>query len=107
MLASVQSTGQSANTASGVTCIKSYIQGKKWDVILINFGIHDTWEHQYVSPEQYGKNLQYIFREGLAGLAPHGKLIWSTTTPISSNCTGCGGELYSNSMHASIYSCPG
>ena len=90
MLASVQSTGQSANTASGVKCIKNYIQGKKWDIILINFGIHDTWVHQYVSPAVYGKNLEYIFSAGLAGLAPHGKLIWSSTTPISSNCTGCG-----------------
>jgi len=26
----------------------------------------------------------------LGGLAPGGKLIWSSTTPISSNCTGCG-----------------
>ena len=38
MLASVQSTGQAANTASGVACMGSYIQQKKWDVILINFG---------------------------------------------------------------------
>ena len=113
MLASVQMTGQAANTASGVACIKDYIQGKKWDVILIvrmlllmvlvllllltlrcccsqNFGIHDTWVHQRVPPAQYGENLQKIFTEGLGGLAPGGKLIWSSTTPISSNCTGCG-----------------
>jgi len=35
MLASVQMTGQAANTASGVACIKDYIQGEKWDAILI------------------------------------------------------------------------
>ena len=111
MLASVQSTGQAANTASGVQCMESYIQGKKWDIILINFGIHgehgvvvsrsarssrewrcvaDTWQHQYVPPKQYGANLQKIFEMGKAGLAPGGKLIWSSTTPIASNCTGCG-----------------
>ena len=31
-------------------------------VIRIGFdfaGIHDTWVHQYVSPEHYGKNLEY------------------------------------------------
>ena len=55
-----------------------------------NFGIHDTWVHQRVPPAQYGENLQKIFTEGLGGLAPGGKLIWSSTTPISSNCTGCG-----------------
>ena len=53
-------------------------------------GIHDTWVHQYVPPRQYGKNLERIFTMGKAGLAPGGKLIWSSTTPISSNCTGCG-----------------
>jgi hypothetical protein len=90
MLASVQSTGQAANTASGVQCMESYIQGKKWDIILINFGIHDTWQHQYVPPKQYGENLERIFTMGKAGLAPGGKLIWSSTTPIASNCTGCG-----------------
>ena len=40
--------------------------------------------------QAYGKNLEYIFTAGLAGLAEGGKLIWSSTTPISSNCTGCG-----------------
>jgi hypothetical protein len=65
-------------------------------VVALAIGIHDTWVHQYVNPEQYGKNLELIFTAGLAGLArPHGKLVWSSTTPISSNCTGCGGEFLS------------
>ena len=65
MLASVQSTGQSGNTASGVECIGAYIQGKKWDVILINFGIHDTWRHQYVPPKAYGEVSLNARRSGL------------------------------------------
>ena len=60
------------------------------DRSLINFGIHDTWVHEHVPPKQYGDNLERIFTMGKAGLAPGGKLIWSSTTPISSNCTGCG-----------------
>jgi hypothetical protein len=45
-----------------------------------------------VSPKDYGENLERIFSEGLGGLTAGGKLIWSSTTPISSNCTavGCG-----------------
>lgn len=71
-------------------CIGSYLAGKKWDLISVNFGIHDTWEHQYVPPKSYGENLVRIFTAAKAALTAGGKLIWTSTTPISSNCTGCG-----------------
>ena len=34
--------------------------------------------------------MERIFTVAKSGLTPTGKLIWSSTTPISSNCTGCG-----------------
>ena len=74
MLASVQSTGQAGNSASGAMCIGNYLAGKKWDVIVINFGIHDTWVHQYVPPKQYGENLERIFTAA-KGAVPFFKMV--------------------------------
>jgi len=57
---------------------------------VIHFCIHDTWVHQYVPPKEYGKNLGRIFAAAKGALVAGGKLVWSSTTPISANCTGCG-----------------
>ncbi len=48
-LASVQHNGntgsnQAGPTTNGVNCIKSWVGKEKWDVITINFGIHDWCE---------------------------------------------------------------
>eukprot|EP01052_Picozoa_sp_SAG31_P008824 SAG31_NODE_452_length_15484_cov_20.883198_1_plen_348_part_00 len=47
-LASVQHNGntgsnQAGPTTNGVNCIKSWVGNEKWDVITINFGIHDWY----------------------------------------------------------------
>ena len=47
--------------------------------------------HQYVPPKQYGENLARIFSAARAALVPAtGRLMWTSTTPIATNCTGCG-----------------
>ena len=72
MIASVQTTGQAANSASGVACIGSYLQGKQWDVISINFGVHDTCTGPSIS-------FLTVSRAFLSSTPPHTRRVTCST----------------------------
>lgn len=86
-------------SGSGVAGIKSWIGTSKWDVVIFNFGIHDTklydkggkvaqkreGSHPATSLEKYESNLRNIIGQ----LQPTGaRLIFATTTPIPEVTSG-------------------
>jgi lysophospholipase L1-like esterase len=85
-------------TGLGVERVKQWIGEKHWDVIYLNFGLHDLKyldeEGRYVTPDkgkqvtpvkQYQANLRKI----ISTLHSTGaKLIFATTTPVPSGATG-------------------
>lgn len=76
-------------------------EGKKWDVIHFNWGLHDlkylgpngenlaepgsAGSHRQVSPEEYRKNLEALVAKLQATGA---KLIWRNTTPVPEGAKG-------------------
>jgi hypothetical protein len=86
------------STEFGVEHVKQWIGEKHWDVIYLNFGLHDLKylddKGQYVTPDkgkqvasikQYQANLRRI----VATLrSTEAKLIFATTTPVPSGANG-------------------
>jgi lysophospholipase L1-like esterase len=68
-------------TSNGTAKIDRWIEGK-WDVIHVNWGLHDLklvdGKHQ-VSLEDYEKNLRELVKKLKATGA---KVVWATTTPV-------------------------
>lgn len=103
-LASVQHSGgngstQAGPTTNGAACVEKWVGTEKWDVITVNFGIHDCCPGsdgrpagQIVHKEDYVKNLETIYNVLHQSLARNGKILWVTTTPISKGAaaTNCG-----------------
>lgn len=86
-----------SDTAHGLKKLDSWLNGKKWDVIHFQFGLHDLKyldpQGQYdvkngkqvASTEQYAKNLgELVRRLKLSGA----KLIFATTTPVPEGSSG-------------------
>ena len=86
-------------SGSGVAGVKSWIGTSKWDVVIFNFGIHDSklydkggkiaqkreGSHPATSLEKYESNLRNIIGQ----LQPTGaRLIFATTTPIPEVTSG-------------------
>lgn len=86
-------------SGSGVAGVKAWTGTEKWDVIVFNFGIHDSklfdstgkiaqtreGAHPASSLEKYESNLRKIVEK----LKPTGaRLIFATTTPIPEVTTG-------------------
>lgn len=46
-----------------------------------------SWAPQYVNATAYRANLETLYTAIHSSLAPNGKLIWTSTTPIATNCT--------------------
>ena len=99
-------------TTRGLTGLNDWLatggEGKKWDVIHFNWGLHDLkymttngklaksstekGSHQQVAPEDYRKNLSEL----VASLKETGaKLIWRNTTPVPE---GAGGRVVGDSV---------
>jgi len=70
---------QAGNTANGVACISEWVGQGGWDVITMNFGIHDCCNQ--VSKADYITNLKEIYDTASKSLAPNGSIVWVTTTP--------------------------
>ena len=49
-------------------------------------GIHDCWAPQRVNATAYKANLETIYEASHAALAPGGKVVWTATTPVATNC---------------------
>ena len=94
-LASVQHNGgagsnQAGPTPNGVACMQSWLgAGNLWDVITLNFGIHDCCPGgdgrpagQNVPRAAYLANLAAIYAAASKALAPGGKIVWVSTTPV-------------------------
>lgn len=74
--------GNAANTIKGVTCIRHWLGSARWDVVHLNFGLHDIDEAEYVGERQYTENLDRIYAAVQEALLPTGQFIWATTTPV-------------------------
>ena len=84
---------------NGAACIDSWVGSGGWDVITINFGIHDCCPGgdgrpagQNVPLPEYLKNLGAIYETASKALAPGGSIVWVTTTPhaVMDGYTDCG-----------------
>eukprot|EP01051_Picozoa_sp_SAG22_P005289 SAG22_NODE_309_length_12657_cov_34.643733_4_plen_277_part_00 len=65
-------------------CISTWFGGNKYNVIHFNWGLHDICAKMYapITPAEYAANMEQMYLEMKTHLAPHGTLIWSTTTPV-------------------------
>ena len=89
--------GNGGPTARGLTNVEAWLGDGKWDVIHVNWGLHDLAHvdangarvHpdegvRQAPPRQYGENLVALFdRLERTGA----KLIWATTTPVPEGAT--------------------
>jgi hypothetical protein len=76
--------GQAGDTKRGVACIDQWLGGLDWDLVHMNFGLHDLNNRgKEVPVEDYSKNLIAIVRRVIT-LAKHQppKIIFSTSTPV-------------------------
>jgi hypothetical protein len=81
---------QASSSANGIACIDNWLgEGPtfKWDIISFNFGIHDCWGPQFVNATAYRANIETIYAKASAALAAGGKVVWTSTTPIATNCS--------------------
>lgn len=72
--------GQAADTKNGMACIDHWLGGNMWDVITVNFGIHDcnAGNPEYNPPEVYSQNLKTIL-SNVRNATRHAFFV--TTTP--------------------------
>ena len=74
-------------TDRGLTSLDSWIGEGKWDVIVFNWGLHDSkyegWDRQtgkrYSTPETYASNLEALV---VRLKATGAQLLWASTTPV-------------------------
>jgi lysophospholipase L1-like esterase len=103
-----------SSTIVGLKRLDAWLGEKKWDVIHFNFGLHDLKYvdekntivavekgKQWVSPEEYEKNLRQI---GERLKKTGAKLIWCATTPVPEGATGraAGDEVKYNQAAAKV-----
>ncbi len=79
--------GNGGPVARGLSSFDRWIGKDKWDIIIFNFGLHDSkyqgWDRankvKYSSPEKYREELDQMVKKLIKTNA---KLIWVSTTPI-------------------------
>lgn len=71
-------------SAGQVACVGDWLNNTRWDVISFNWGLHDVSPSLYstVSQEEYTTRLVLMYSELSTKLAPQGKLLWQSTTPV-------------------------
>eukprot|EP00729_Bicosta_minor_P002814 gene2814-15504_t len=82
-------SNQAGPSTNGAACIDGWLgAGNKWDVITMNFGIHDCCPGGdgraagvNVPLSDYLSNLGKIYQAASKALAPGGTIVWVTTTP--------------------------
>ena len=85
----VTGSNQTGASANGAACVKTWVGAEKWDVITMNFGIRDCCPGidgltagVGVPLADYIRNLGLIYETASQALAPGGKIVWVTTTPV-------------------------
>lgn len=75
-------TGGCKNTEHGLKCLPKWLGAHHWDIIILNFGLHDIGlDYEHVKLNTYVENLRNI----LQGLKRYGtKVFWVSTTPVPS-----------------------
>jgi hypothetical protein len=77
---------QAGSSANGARCIESWLGTGGWDVIALNFGLHDCCDAGHtkpIPPANYSANLAEVYSKARKALAPGGKILWVETTPVS------------------------
>ena len=85
-LCTVQHSGGSfgangGSSTNGAACIDKWLGGLHWDVVTVNFGLHDCQPgslHE-TSPADYAKNLEVILTKARANAS---RVVFVTTTPF-------------------------
>ena len=80
----VRISGNGRHTRNGLAKLEEWLGEERWDVIHVNFGLHDLKRvgpagSRQVSPEEYRRNLAVLLdRLRRTGAA----VVWATTTPV-------------------------
>lgn len=74
--------GQAGASTHGAACIDHWLGDGLWDVVHVNFGLHDVDASEFVPPANYSANLDYIYSRIVRKLTGHGQMIWGTTSPV-------------------------
>ena len=74
--------GQAGASKHGIECIDHWLGSGGWDVVHVNFGLHDIDASEFVPSENYTRNLDYMYCRIEAKLAEHGQMIWGSTSPV-------------------------
>ena len=84
-----------SNTQTGLDKLDEWLRGEQWDVIHVNWGLHDLkylkdgklnfMGAQVHTPEQYRKNLNTLATRLKATKA---QIIWCMTTPVPKGASG-------------------
>jgi hypothetical protein len=75
--------GQAGPSSNGVNCIDHWLGEGTWDIVHMNFGLHDVDSSEFVPPADYVRNLDLIYFKIAAKLKPKtGRFIWAQTTPV-------------------------
>ena len=81
-----------SNTRTGLEKLDAWLRGEKWDVIHVNWGLHDLYRKKdditadrAIAPEQYRKNLTELITRLKTTKA---QVIWCMTTPVPEGTVG-------------------
>ena len=87
-LASVQHNGgwllagQAGASSHGAECIDRWLGSGPWDIVHVNFGLHDIDASEFVPPTNYTANLELIYSRIVPKLTATGQLIWASSSPV-------------------------
>jgi len=87
-LASVQHNGgwllagQAGASSRGAACIDRWLGSGPWDIVHVNFGLHDIDSSEFVPPANYTSNLELIYSRIVPKLTAKGQLIWASSSPV-------------------------
>lgn len=101
----VHTPGNAGNTNWGNLCLRDWLSPAsltRWDVITVNFGLHDLAypDNEHISLSNYSLLLNQFFYLLQKNVKSTAKIIWNTITPVPTNpnssCVLIPGRIESN-----------
>ena len=80
----VSNKGPCGTSYGVIECVDTWLGDGGWDAISFNWGLHDICPKLYenVTRAEYTANMKQIIGKLRGGLAPGGKIVWVSTTPV-------------------------